>query len=91
MAPRCSFANVTVNGIHRGVYTNIEPIKKPFLMRVFGNDAGDLYEGTVADLSDGNLIRLQKKTNEDDVGNTIIFKQLNSLLLSPITFLNQEL
>lgn len=65
-APRCSFANVTVNGVHRGVYTNIEPIQKPFLRRVFGDDSGDLYEGTLSDLSEGNLLRMEKKTNNKD-------------------------
>lgn len=63
IAPRCNFATVTVNGIARGTYTNIEPMKKDFLMRAFGDDTGDLYEGTLADLSEGNTVRLEKKTN----------------------------
>lgn len=32
-APRCSFTNMTINGVHRGIYTNIESIKKSFLRR----------------------------------------------------------
>lgn len=43
-APRCGLARVTVNGVDKGFFTNVEPIKKPFLRRVFGEDSGNLYE-----------------------------------------------
>lgn len=45
-APRCSLAALTVNGENLGVYTNVEPIRSPFLKREFGNGDGVLYEGT---------------------------------------------
>jgi len=48
-APRCNFARVTVNGTLLGVYSNVEPVKKPFLRRHFGKTKGDLYEGQLAD------------------------------------------
>lgn len=38
------------------------------LIVVFGNDEGELYEATLGDLSEGNLIRLDRKTNIDEKG-----------------------
>ena len=32
-----------------GVFANVEEIRKPLLGRYFGNDSGNLYEGTVSD------------------------------------------
>ncbi|MCB9795582.1 MAG: CotH kinase family protein [Alphaproteobacteria bacterium] len=52
-APRCSFAEVHVNGQALGVYANVEPIKDPFLRRWFEDDAGALYEGTLSDFREG--------------------------------------
>jgi spore coat protein CotH len=63
-APRCNFASVTVNGQAMGVYVNIEAVKKPFLRMHFGNDTGDLYEGTISDFRDGWTATFEKKTNE---------------------------
>jgi hypothetical protein len=63
-APRCSFAKVWVNDQYLGIYSHVEPIKKPFLRRVFGNDSGNLYEGQGADFREGMEERFQRKTNE---------------------------
>jgi spore coat protein CotH len=41
-APRCSFANVTVNGTNLGIFTNVESIKKQFLARHFESNGRDL-------------------------------------------------
>jgi spore coat protein CotH len=65
-ASRCNFAALSINEEDMGVYANVEPIKKPLLQRLFGDDSGNLYEGTVADLRDGFTARIEKKTNEDD-------------------------
>ncbi len=73
-APRCNLANVMVNGRAMGPYAHVEAIKKPFLRRVFGNDSGSLYEGTVADFTaghlagaaDGVLGHWQPKTDDTD-------------------------
>ncbi len=67
-SPRCSFARVYVNGSDLGIYSHVESIKKPFLERVFGNDEGNLYEGTVADFHENDRwrVRFEKKTNEED-------------------------
>ncbi len=43
-SPRCNFVHVKVNGRDLGLYVNIEPLKKPFLKRHFGEPLGNLYE-----------------------------------------------
>ena len=63
-APRVGFAAVTVNGEQLGVYTNVESIKRPFLVRVFGTDGGGLYEGTVADVVPDSLAKLEVETHD---------------------------
>ena len=65
-ASRCNFAKMTVNEYPLGVYANVEPIKKPMLQRLFGDDSGNLYEGTVSDIRTGFSGRVEKKTNEDE-------------------------
>ena len=65
-ASRCNFAHVYVNDNDMGIYANIEPIKKPMLQRLFGDDSGNLYEGTVSDIRTDFDARLEKKTNEDE-------------------------
>jgi spore coat protein CotH len=63
-APRCGLASVTVNGVSKGFFTNVEPIKKPFLRRVFGEDAGNLYElQASADLIAEHADRLELKND----------------------------
>ncbi len=52
-APRCNFADVTANGDALGIYVNVEPPKRMMLRNVFGEDDGDLYEGTLSDFRDG--------------------------------------
>lgn len=54
-APQCNLANVMLGKRSLGVYTHVESIKKRFLRRVFGNDHGHLYEGTMADFTEGHL------------------------------------
>ncbi len=49
-APRCNHARVTVNGNKLGIYSNVEPIKNPFLRRHFGDDGGTLFEGNLPTL-----------------------------------------
>lgn len=63
-APRCNFATVAVNGQELGVYVHVEAVKKPFLRNHFGDDSGNLYEGTLSDFRDGWTATFDKKTNE---------------------------
>ncbi len=62
--PRCNFATVSVNGTPLGVYTHVEAIKKPFIERHFGDDSGNLYEGTLSDFRAGWTGTFERKTNE---------------------------
>jgi hypothetical protein len=50
--PRTSFADVTVNGQHLGVYTLVEHVDSEFIERWFDDDEGDLYK---PDWPDGHL------------------------------------
>lgn len=64
-ASMCNFAHIQVNGSDFGIYANVEAIKKPLLARVFGDDSGNLYEGTASDIRAGGfMVRVEKKTNE---------------------------
>jgi spore coat protein CotH len=63
-ASRCTFAKVTVNGKFLGIYSNVESISKPMLKRRFGNDTGNLYEGTLADFYPPAIDRIEIKTNK---------------------------
>ncbi|MBW1901514.1 MAG: CotH kinase family protein, partial [Deltaproteobacteria bacterium] len=66
-APRCNHAQVRVNGTDFGIYSNVEPIKKPFIARHFVSDDGNLYEGNGgADFVEGFKTNYERKTNELD-------------------------
>ncbi|MBD89199.1 MAG: hypothetical protein CL940_02540 [Deltaproteobacteria bacterium] len=65
-APRCGFADVTVNGEHMGLFVSIDSLKKPFMKRNFGDDSGTIYEGTISDFREGWTWSFEQKTNEKD-------------------------
>ena len=65
-APRCSLAKVTVNGEYLGIYSNVESYKKPFLKARYGDDTGDLYEGTVTDFYPKTVNKLEAKKSDQD-------------------------
>ncbi len=67
-APRCNLAKVSVNGTALGVYSNVEPIKKPFLKRAFGRDDGRLYEGSLTDFRQKWINTMQRKSGNTDGG-----------------------
>jgi spore coat protein CotH len=64
-APRCNWAHLTVNGVDLGVYTNVESINKQFLQRAFGDDSGNLYEGTLTDFRSPVLGNFEIETNQE--------------------------
>ena len=64
-APRCALARLTVNGKNLGVYSHVEPIRKPLLRRGFGNDRGTVYEGTVTDFFPGWEGSFERKIGKD--------------------------
>ena len=65
-ASRCGFARVEVNGEDLGVYAHVEPVKRSFLRERFGNDDGDLYEGTLSDVDSGWVDTFDAKTGDTD-------------------------
>ncbi|MEA1885545.1 MAG: CotH kinase family protein [Thermotogota bacterium] len=90
-APRSTVAYVSLNGQFLGVSVNVEPIKKPFLMRCFGNDEGSLYEGEkYADFLLDRLNRFESKTSHTDRTKDPI-KQLARVLEMPDDQLVDEL
>ncbi|MGQ7275325.1 CotH kinase family protein [Marinobacter sp. V034] len=65
-APMCNYAKVSVNGQNLGIFTNVEPIKDPFLKRVFGDDDGNQYEAQTADFGEFLSQRFEKKNHEKE-------------------------
>ncbi len=65
-APRCNFAHVTVNDYDLGVYVNVEPVKKDFLRWAYGDEDGDLYEGTLSDFRPEWVGTFDAKTSDTD-------------------------
>ncbi len=43
-APQCNFAHVLINGEDYGIFVNLEPMKKSFILEKFGSPLGNLYE-----------------------------------------------
>ena len=65
-APRCGFAELSVNGEHMGLFVSIDSLKKPFMKRNFGDDSGTIYEGTISDFREGWNNTFEQKTNEKE-------------------------
>jgi len=78
-APRCSFAQVTVNGQNLGVYSHVESMKRPMYQRVFGNSNGTLYEGTAVDFYEGWAGSFEKKFGKDKPGRAAIARLIKVL------------
>ena len=71
-APRSTFAAVSVNNRYLGVYSHVESVKKPFLARVYGDDSGKLYEGTLTDLYPKSIEWIEAKTTPSDEDRMLI-------------------
>ena len=84
-APRCAYAKVTVNGMNLGIYSHVESIRKPFLKRVFGNDDGPLYEGTVVDFYEGWENSFEHKRGDNAQGRTKIQRLIDVLAIKETT------
>ncbi len=67
-APRCNLARVSVNGKALGVYSLVEPVDAEFVKRHFKSNAGNLYEGTIADFRPEWVAGLERKNNPDQPG-----------------------
>jgi spore coat protein CotH len=80
-APRCNFARVSMNDEDLGIYVHVEPVKKSFLRDHFGNDEGDLYEGTLSDFGEEWIDTFDPDTDETDeemAGLVEIYEALDS-------------
>lgn len=78
-APRCSLAKVTVNGDFLGIYSHVESIKKPFLKRVFGDNSGKLYEGTLTDFHPRTFEKIEAKTAKGEADRETLEQLAESL------------
>ncbi|MDI9244336.1 CotH kinase family protein [Marinobacter sp. CHS3-4] len=87
-APRCNYARVSVNGEELGIFTNVEPIKKPFLARTFGDDDGNLYEAQQADFGTYLIDRFEKKTNEKEDDRTDLAALADAMALNDTELMN---
>ncbi len=65
-SPQCNFARVSVNGADLGIYVHVEPVKRTFLRNHFGNDNGDLYEGTLSDFHPQKYRTFEPKNSDTD-------------------------
>jgi hypothetical protein len=78
-ASRCNFARVSVNGEDLGIYVHVEPVKPSFLRAHFGNDDGDLYEGTLTDFHPLWYKTIEPKTDETDESLTPVVRFVDDL------------
>jgi hypothetical protein len=70
---------VTVNDLDLGIYVNVEPVKKDFLRRTYGDEDGDLYEGTLSDFRDGWTETFEPKTADTDPSRACIHDVVEAL------------
>ena len=84
-APRCAYAEVTVNGKSLGIYSHVETMRKPLLKRAFGNDNGPLYEGTVVDFNEEWEHSFEHKRGDDALGREKIIALINVLADDKVT------
>lgn len=66
---RCNFAHVTVNGVDKGVFVNLEDVNDQFMVRNFGTANGNQYEGSNSDFKPllVNTFEAENSANGDDL------------------------
>jgi len=84
-AARCNFAHVSFVGEDLGVYVHVEPMKRDFLDRAFGDSSGDLYEGTLSDFRDEWMGTFEAKTDDTDADKGPILDVITALKASDDT------
>ena len=84
-APRCAYAQVTVNGENLGIYSHVESMRNPLLKRAFGNDTGTVYEGTVVDFYKEWENSFEHKRGDDKSGREKINALIDVLAKDKIT------
>ncbi len=88
-APRCNFAHVTVNGVDKGLYVNLESIKTEMLARYFDDTRGNLYEGALSDFQPDWVATFQKKTNEINPDRSDLDEMVNVCALPDDEFVGE--
>ena len=88
-ASKCNFARVAVNGDDYGIYVHVEPVKRAFLRDHFGDDSGDLYEGTLSDFRENWVNTFDAKTGDTDTALTGPKAIKDTLTLNDEDFLTQ--
>jgi CotH kinase protein len=78
-APRCNFAQVSVNGQSVGTYVNVEEVRKPLLGQRFSDTSGNLYEGTFSDFHPALINTFEMQSNEDTNDGSDIRAVMNAL------------
>lgn len=84
-APRCAYAQVTVNGENLGVYSHVESMRNPLIKRAFGNDDGTVYEGTGVDFYKEWENSFEHKRGDDKSGREKIEALIDVLADSKVT------
>jgi hypothetical protein len=80
LAPRCSFAHVTVNGEDLGIYAHVDSIKKRFLSLHFDDNDGHLWEGTISDFRENWTKTFEQKTDREMSASRAKIEALTSAL-----------
>jgi hypothetical protein len=63
-----------------GIYSHIEPIKRPFLARHFEDDSGNLYEGNgMSDFYGDMPLRFEIKTNEETNDRSDLYRVVEAM------------
>ena len=84
-APRCAYAQVTVNGKNLGIYSHVESMRNPLIKRAFGNDKGTVYEGTVVDFYKAWENSFEHKRGDDKNGREKINALIDVLAADAVT------
>ena len=84
-APRCAYAQVTVNGKNLGIYSHVETMRPPLLKRAFGNNKGPFYEGTVVDFHKEWENSFEHKRGDDKQGREKILALIDVLANDEVT------
>jgi hypothetical protein len=84
-APRTAHVALYMNGVYRGLYLNVEPIKHEFLERWFDDPNGNLYDGDYrADVDPVGLWRMDlDEQGSEDVADRSDLIALSDFLNNP--------
>lgn len=88
-ASKCNFARVAVNSEDYGIYVHVEPVKRAFLRDRFGDDSGDLYEGTLSDFRENWVNTFDPKTGDTETALTGPIAIKDALTMNDDDFLAQ--